>query len=243
MNKDYSLLKVKAIKLRRKGLSYNEIRKQINISKSTLSYWLKSVPLKSEHKKRLYTKSVFGLARGGQSQKERRLKEVNKIIEAAEKEIERPLSFEAYRLFGAALYWAEGSKGKMFQITNSDPHLILFIVHWIEKICGIPPNGLTLALNIHSQQNEKDIKKFWSDLTGVPIRNFTKTYIKKFTTGFKKNNLYYGTVRIYLPKSADFKVRLFGWIKSVLKDIDHKIQVVENRWNKLRKNSRPVNLY
>ena len=130
----------------------------------------------------------------------------------------------------------------MFQITNSDPHLILFMVRWIEKTCKISPEGLKLGLIIHSQQNERNIKKFWSELTNVPIQNFTKTYIKKFTTGFKKNDLYYGTVRIYLPKSADFKIKLFGWIKAVIKDIDPKIQTIERRWNKLRKNSRPANL-
>ena len=237
------MVKNKAIRLRKNGFSYGEIAKKLNVPKSTLSFWLKGVILKSEHKKRLYTKQIQILSRGAQSQRERRLKEIDKIIKEAEQEIHLPLFFEVYRLFGAALYWAEGSKGRMFQITNSDPHLILFMVRWIEKICGISPKGLKLGLNIHSQQNEKDIKKFWSDLTGVPIQNFTKTYIKKFTTGFKKNNLYYGTVRIYLPKSADFKVRLFGWIKSVLKDIDPEIQFIEKRWNKLRKSTRPVNLY
>lgn len=242
MKKDYPLLKKEATRLRKRGFSYNEIKKKIDVSKSTLSFWLKSVPLNPKHRKKFYNSRMQNLLKGASSQRERRLREVQKIIIEAEQEIKRPLSFETYRLFGAALYWAEGSKGKMFQITNSDPCFILFIVHWIEKICSIFPKDLKARLNIHPQQNEKEIKKFWSNLTGIPIKNFGKTYIKKFSTGFKKNNLYYGTIGIYLPKSADFKVRLFGWINAVLKDIDPKVRLIEGRWKKLTKVSRPINL-
>lgn len=242
MERDYSLLKKKAIKLRKKGLSYNKIKKEVDVAKSTLSLWLKSIPLKSEYRKKLYTNSVRNLARGSQSQRERRLREVEKITKDAEQEIKNPLSFETYRLLGAALYWAEGSKGKMFRITNSDPCFILFMVRWIERICGVSSNNLKTRLNIHPQQSEREIKRFWSDLTNIPLDNFGKTYIKPFSTGFKKNNLYYGTIEIYVPKSADFKVRLSGWINAILQDTDPKIRLIEKRWKKLTKVSRPINL-
>jgi len=127
MNKIHSTLKIKAIKLRKQGLSYNEIKVKIPVAKSTLSLWLKSIPLKEEHKQRLYTKQIQILSRGSQSQKERRFREVEKIIKNAELEIDMPLSFETYRLMGAFLYWAEGSKGKRFELTNSNiwPRLVI----------------------------------------------------------------------------------------------------------------------
>ena len=242
MEKDYPLLKKEAIRLRKKGFSYNRIKEKINVSKSTLSLWLKSVPLKPEYRKRLYTKRIQNLARGPYSQRERRRREVENIIKEAKREIKGPLSFEIYRLFGAALYWAEGSKSTMFKITNSDPHFILFMVHWVEKMFGISRKELKANLDIHSQQNKKDIEKFWSDLTGIPLERFGKTQIKPYSTGFKKNNLYYGTFRIYVPKSADFKVRVFGWIQAVLQDIDPKIKLIEGRWKKLKKIPRPFNI-
>ena len=86
----YLHLKLKAKKLRKKGLSYGEIRKEINISKSTLSLWLKGVSLTPKQKKRLYTKNILALARGPQSQKERRLQEIAEITNNAEKEISLP---------------------------------------------------------------------------------------------------------------------------------------------------------
>lgn len=242
MNKDYVVLKTEAIELRKKGLSYNEIKKLIKVSKSTLSLWLKSIPLKTEYRKRLYTKQIEVLSRGPMSQKQRRIREVEKIIQDAEKEIKLPLSFETYRLIGAFLYWAEGSKGEMFQLTNSDPYLILFFVRWIKSVFKISPSKLKIRLNIYPQQNEKEIKSFWSDLTNIPIKNFGKSYIKPISSGYKKNNLYYGTARIEVPKSVNIRHHVFGWIKATLKNITANVQITQRKWQSLREMPRPVNL-
>lgn len=239
--KDHGYLKKKAIFLRRKGWSYNEIKKKTKISKSTLSYWLKSIPLKSEHRKRLYTRQIHFLSLGASSQKERRARQVERIIEDAAKEVCFPLSQEVYRLLGAVLYWAEGSKTKMFEFTNSDPCLIVFMIKWINKIIGIPSSELKGRLNIYPQQNEKKIKQFWSTITNIPIKNFGKSYVKPLSKGYKKNNLYYGTFRIEVPKSVDIRYRTYGWIKGLLRDIEPDVQVFQKKWKSL-KTSRPVNL-
>jgi len=235
-------LKQEAVNLRRKGLSYNEIKKEIGVSKSTLSLWLKTVPLTIKQKERLYTKSVLILARGPQSQKERRLKEIEQIISEAEKEIRLPMSLETYRLFGAALYWAEGKKTNNFAVTNSDPYFILFMVRWFEKIFGVQPKNLKARLNIYSQQNELKIKQFWSQLTGIPINNFGKSFVKPKNKGYKKNNLYYGTIEIQVPKGTDMRHRVFGWIKIALKDIFPETELVQKEWKSLKEAPRPINL-
>lgn len=152
--KPLSDLKIKAIKLRKNGLSYREIQKQVSVAKSTLSYWLKTIPLKKEHRDRLYTKKIHYLSLGSQSQKGRRGREVDKMIFDAKKEIRLPISPDTYQLFGAALYWVEGTKGKGLEFTNSDPHLILFMVKWFEKIFGIQPDIIGAHLNIHDKQDD-----------------------------------------------------------------------------------------
>lgn len=242
MDKNYKGLKKQAIFLRGKGLSYSEIKKKISISKSTLSYWLKDVPLKSEHKQRFYTKQIQFLSFGAQSQKERRKREVEKIIEQAVSEIQMPLTSDTYRLMGACLYWAEGSKGGRFEITNSDPHFILFMIKWLQGVFNIHANTLKAWLNIYPQQNELEIKKFWSELTGITLDNFGKSYIKPLSSGYKKNNLYYGTIRVEVPKSTDMKHRIFGWIKAVLVDIELETKVVQRKWQRLTGTERPINL-
>lgn len=242
MKKNFVALRKKAMALRRSGQSYNEIRRTVPVAKSTLSLWLKAIPMAARHKKRLYAKQIEILSRGPQSQKERRARETTQIVRAAQSEIKLPLSRDAYALFGAALYWAEGSKTKNFEITNSDPHLIFFMTKWFENIFDVPPTGLKAWLNIYPQQNEQKIKKFWSALTGIPIKNFGKSYIKPLSKGFKKNNLYYGTIKIYVPKSVDSRYRVFGWTRAVLQEIDSKVKFARKRWVALEKTVRPVNI-
>lgn len=45
--------KIRAIKLRKLGKSYSEIRKQVKVSKSTLSLWLRDIKLTPEQEKRI----------------------------------------------------------------------------------------------------------------------------------------------------------------------------------------------
>ena len=237
-----SIIRTKAIALRKKGLSYGEILRYLDVSKSTLSLWLKSVPLAPKHRARLYTKQVQILARGSQSQKERRKREIDGIVKSATEEIEMPISEQSLILFGAAIYWGEGSKGNRFQITNSDPRLILFMVNWIEKILGFKSSVLKAYLNIYPQQNDKSLKQFWSELTGIPVERFGKSHVKSFSKGYKKNNLYYGTIRIEVPKGSNLVHRVYGWTQAVLKTVNSRVGEAERRWIKLTKVVRPVNL-
>lgn len=238
----YILFGERAIKLRRQGKSYKEIGAELGVSKGTLSLWLKGVPLCPELRARFYNARVLNITKGQYSQKERRRREIDEIIKNAKEEILFPISRQAYILFGAALYWGEGSKGNRFQVTNSDPRLILFMVYWIEKFLCIGRENFRAYLNIYPQQNESEIKKFWSNLTDIPLENFRKSYIKPISKGYKKNNLYYGTIRIEIPKSADIVHRVYGWTQAILERESKKAKYIEKRWIRLTKSVRPVNL-
>ena len=234
--------KIQAIALRKQGFSYNEIRQKIPVAKSTLSLWLKTIKLKKEYRDKLYSRQIEILARGVHSQKERREKQIKEIIVRAKQEISYPLSHQAYQLFGTALYWAEGSKTKDCAVTNSDPNLILFMIKWFEDVFGIQPCSLKVSLNIYNQQSERNIKRFWSELCGIPLENFGKSFIKPINKGFKKNNLYYGTIKIRIPKGTDLRWRIFAWTQKALESVKLEVSEVERRWENLKKIRRPVNL-
>jgi hypothetical protein len=116
------------------------------------------------------------------------------------------------------------------------------MVRWIEKIFNVPRIQLKARLNIYPQQNEMEIKKFWSTLTGIPIYNFGKSYIKPFSTGYRKNNLYYGTIRIEVPKSGNFLHTVYGWTQAMLEQEDKQAKNIQKKWIRLTKNIRPINL-
>lgn len=223
-----------AKKLRKRGLSYGEIAHKIKISKSTAKYWCKDIILKPEDQKRLYTKQIKMLSEGPKSSHNRRQEKIAKIIENAEKEISFPINSDTYKLFGAALYWAEGNKVSDFTVTNSDPLLIRFMTQWFCKIFDIKPNDFKAHLNIYSQQDELKLKMFWSDITGIPLNKFGKTSIKLANKNYRKNTLYYGTIKVRVNKGTDFRHQVFGWINAILKETKINIETIEKKWYKLK---------
>lgn len=236
MHRNYYDKKIKqqARRLRGNGFSFKEISEKLGIAKSTARLWTKDIQLKPEHRKRLYTKGIEALRRSPNNSKERRKREIEAILKLAEKDISLPIDSNTFKLLGAALYWAEGDKTKNFSITNSDPLLIKFMVEWMKSSFKITLNQLKANLNIYSQQNDLEMKRFWSELTGIPLKNFGKSFIKPANKGFKKNTLYYGTIKVRMNKGGDAIHRVFGWIKMLLKDLKIDVDSIETKWNKLK---------
>ena len=115
----------KARLLRAKGFSYNEILKELRVSKSILSLWCRDVVLSKSASARIEKRraSFYGQKLGALANKIKREKEIFLIKVAAGKEIKK-VSWKSFRLIGAMLYWAEGSKSNGTAITNSDPRVI-----------------------------------------------------------------------------------------------------------------------
>jgi hypothetical protein len=135
-------LKETAIALRRKGLTYSEILKEIPVAKSTLSDWLHSVGLSKYQKQRLTKKKLAAIKRGAEAKHMQRIVRTQKIIKDAQREIGMISKRELW-LMGTMLYWAEGSKEKDYrpgsgvQFTNMDPLMICFFLRWLKEICGV----------------------------------------------------------------------------------------------------------
>lgn len=206
---------------RRQGLSYNEILQKVTVAKSSVSLWCRDIELTPGQKNRLTKKveenrrrfSRLGLGPKAVAFKRRR--EIHEIKKAAKREI-HPLNPYELKIAGAMLYWAEGSKtqGAGTEITNSDLKLIKFIIRWLKEICGVTSERLSARLNIHVNQNDKKIKKYWSEITGIPLANFGKSYIKPEGTGHRKNILHNGVIRIKFG-SEDLRHRITAWIKAL----------------------------
>ena len=50
---------------------------------------------------------------------------------------------------------------------------------------------------------------------------------------YKKNTLYYGTIKIRILKGTDLRYRVLGWIAAILKQQNFNIDPVEQRWQSL----------
>ena len=75
-----SILKAKAIELRKEGLTYNEILARLPIAKSTLSNWLHSAGMAKFQNQRLTAKKLEAIGKGGAAKKAQRIVRTEKIL-------------------------------------------------------------------------------------------------------------------------------------------------------------------
>jgi len=216
-NAEYRQLHTRAEKLRKQGLSYKEIHKQVPVSKSSLSLWCRDIPLSKKQIERLgkrYDTQLRGAKANQKKSKERK----QAVRQYAINEISKP-NDEMLKIAGALLYWAEGCKTVNTAIANSDPAFIVFFVKWFEQILDIKPEQLVAHLHLHKGQSDKKEKKFWSELTGIPIDNFGKTFYKPIGTGHRKNTLYHGTVRIRVKGKGVVLLRhkILAWAEGFIR--------------------------
>ncbi len=218
--------KEKAIKFRRRGLSYSEILKEVKVAKSTLALWLRSVNLSQVQKQRITEKRLRAAHKGGDVRKSQRILLVQKIYSAAKKDIKK-ISQREFWLMGAMLYWAEGSKEKEgrpglgVQFTNSDPQMIRLFIKWLFEICHIRKEEVAFDIFIHqnSKNNINKVIDHWSFYTGFSKKYFSQIYFKKNNIKTNRQNIgdsYFGTLKIRVKASSGLNRKIAGWTKGVV---------------------------
>jgi len=120
---------------------------------------------------------------------------------------------------GIAMYFAEGDKGDgSVSFSNTDPAAIKFMTNWFEQFCRVSQGKFRAYLYIHDNLNEKKAKKFWSDLTKIPLGQFRKSYIVKNNPNrLRKIRHIYGVLKITVS-SVSLHRRIMGWISGIFKN-------------------------
>ena len=124
-------------------------------------------------------------------------------------------------LAGLALYWGEGYKGRSQELgfTNSDPAMILFFIKWLSVIYKIPSEQLILRVSINAAHihRGREVERYWSRLSGVPLSQFTTTsFIKaahKRTYSNEANH--FGTLRVKVRSGTDLRRRILGSVRQL----------------------------
>jgi hypothetical protein len=206
-----------ALKLRGKGLSYSEIRKNVLVSKSALSLWCRDVILTPNQMERLKKRKLNGAERGriigAKRQQQERIKKTKELLNQGKKEV-GSLNKRDRFIAGIALYLGDGCKGdKGVGFSNSNSRIIQFMMSWFREFCDIPENKFRGQIWIHDNLNEPQAKIFWSKTTGIPIKQFTKSYIAKNKTNSRK-------IRKKLHEHGVFAIRIhkriLGWMVGIL---------------------------
>lgn len=181
----------KAIEMRKAGFSYSQIKNTLKVSKGSLSLWLKEFPLSDRRLRELRDNSQIRIEKTRETKRRKKEQRRQEVYKKVSLDVEK--SKDPFFVAGFYLYWGEGTKTAEYSVsfTNTDPTMTRCFIQWI-ALLGVPVNKLKVKLHIYSDQNEKKLKEYWSNQTGVPLENFNKTYIKTSELGRKTYKGMYG---------------------------------------------------
>lgn len=217
-------LKEKVRLLRENGWSLGQIQREFGIPKTTVQSWISdievSIELQAAIKKTALEALQNGRVKAQNINKQRKVLKENEIIK---KGIERVggISDNEFFIAGVALYWAEGFKNRhehRLGFCNSDPNMVRFYVHWLEKCLNVDPKSIVarLTLNKLYEERTQEFEKYWSQVTGIPIIQFTKPFYQNSVWKRQYNeDKYRGVLRIHVNGSLDQLLEMKGWIEGL----------------------------
>lgn len=175
---------VKDLYYRRK-FSMREVAERFGVSPDAVVYFMRrhNLPRRS-----------FSEINRDRFEKKKPSFETRKGLNAIEREL---------KVAGTMLYWGEGYKSErasFVDFANSDPSMVKVFVNFLRKIYKLNESKFRVLLYCYADQNVPNLIRFWSELTGIPKKQFTKPYVRKDFRGDKRK-MPYGLVHIrYIDK-------------------------------------------
>jgi len=190
--------RLKAVALREKGFSVNEIVSRVGVAKSSISTWVRNVPLSPAARKRLLTKIKLG-QRVSAENKHRKVEDAieSYFQDALQKVRGSKLNKFYRRVICSLLYWCEGIKDHYSGVgfVNSDPKLIKTFLRLFRESFEIDEKRFSACIHLHEYHNPAKQLRFWSEITGIPPHQFMKPY-RKPNTGKRVRKEYPGCVAV-----------------------------------------------
>ncbi|MEO6204551.1 MAG: hypothetical protein ABIO67_04105 [Mycobacteriales bacterium] len=185
-------LRDRARELREAGWTYPQIARELGVSKSSCSLWLRDMdhPEPSLEGQARRTAAIRASAARQQVIRER---ERQAIKESAAARV-GVLSDRELDIVAATAYWCEGSKDKPYDrresviFINSDPTLIAVWMEWLRRR-GYGRDRLRLNLAIHESADLVYATRYWAELAGVDPGFFGKPSLKRHNPKTVRKNV------------------------------------------------------
>ena len=176
--------------MRKRGASIRDVEKCLEIPRSTLSGWFKSVVLSSYHQKILKNKGEEALVMAREkavvwhnAQKAERIARASLAAAETLRKLDLTQN-EIVELALAFLYLGEGAKKAIgTSMGNSDPLILKFFVSGLQKAYHIPLADIKCELHLRADQNSETMKRYWSKTLGIPLVNFGASVVDIRTKG------------------------------------------------------------
>jgi len=207
--------KERAIALRKKGLSYRDILTEVNVAKSSLSLWLKDLPLTKNEKYALKNRKDANISHGriklAGILSQRRLEREAVWFKEAQIDFHKNISNSLFQV-GITLYWAEGTKrSNQWNFINSDEDMLNIMLDWLDHFSKYSRKNIRVRLYMHKLYAHESCEAWWQKQLSVPASQFSRTVYKPSGKGIKKRPQYKGCLRIDVPKSKELLIKMKFW--------------------------------
>jgi len=213
--------RVRARELREAGCTYAEIATELDVSKSTVSLWVRDLP--TPHRDEALSAHARRMGKAYWVEENARRDAVREEIKAAAVREIGELSPRELLLVGAALYWAEGSKDKTYRrrerlvFINSDVRVIRTYAAWLD-VMGIDAARRSYRLSIHETADVSAATEFWSATVGVPGAEFRRPALKRHNAATVRLNVgedYHGCLIVDVSRSRVEYQRMEGIFRAI----------------------------
>ncbi len=211
MRKDKSI----AIKLRKEGKSYRQIRDELKIPLSTLSDWLSDIDWSKKIAKQLSENVQLQHTVRIRALNTTRGEHLQRAYEEAKNEAREEFEILKYHplfISGIMLYWGEGDRrsANNLRLTNTDPKMIRLFKDFLLIICAVQPDKIKSYVTIYPDIEEVANRSYWSAITGIPLKQFTKSIL--IQGKHKTRRLEHGVCTI-IVSSSYLKKKLLTWLE------------------------------
>lgn len=199
------------------GLSVGDITRRLGVSKSSVSLWVRDLPLTEDQRARLTAENArHGRQLRGAAENARR----SRIARVRWQDEGRERARRGDPLFaaGCMLYWGEGRKTRnAAQITNSDPEVLRFFVNFLRCQFAVEDDRFAVSCSLFADHlaEQGRIERFWLETLGLPETCLRKSMVNvysKYSQKKRRNMLPYGTCKVTVNRTRIVQT-IFGAIQ------------------------------
>jgi predicted transcriptional regulator len=200
--------------LRQQGHSIKEIAEALQVSRSSVSLWVRDVELTQDQIQALKERQqLWGAQNAGASRNRTNATEQRQHFQQQGRD--QAATASALHTMGCMLYWAEGAKSRNgLNFVNADPNMLELFIRFLREELAVNDDEMVLYIHSHSQDAlEIDrITHYWLTLLHLPPTALRKVLFKAGSQA-RRNNLPNGvcSLRVY---RTDLVQHIFGAIQA-----------------------------
>lgn len=210
-----------AVQFRKRGFTLEEIAKICDVSKSTVSKWLKnnafSENVTKQNKRRAGQDNAKRLRLVNKARSGEREKRYTETLRSAEVEYRH---YKTSSLFtaGLMLYMAQGDmeNEQQMRLSTSETYSHRLFIKFATEYLGVEKKKIHFWILLYKNQSEEKCMKRWKTVTTLPYSQFYKNQVIK--TQSSKKALHFGVGNTIIGNTV-LKRKLIKWIELAKKDL------------------------